>query len=364
MNRDKDFILAFNYDLSCFSDNYQQARAKFQQAAQALSGQWRSYTHPLSDERQPLSTDLFWLGSELAENVLVLISATHGVEGYCGSAAQVQYLRYQTAIPSNTAVLLIHALNPFGFQQGRRVNEDNVDLNRNFIDFKQVPVNSGYSCLAGALSPANADELSLGEKVLCEYRQQHGQSAYEQAVSGGQYDFSNGLFYGGAQPSWSRQIIEKIKADFRLAERRRLTVIDFHSGLGPYGYGEIICDHPAGSKNTALAKKWFGDSVTEPVCGNSSSVPKFGLLDYAWYPAIGDKGCFVTLEFGTYSVAEMLRVLREENFYWHQPVDSTEKRYAQQRLRDYFYPAKKDWQEMILFRSAQVIAQALQGIVK
>lgn len=364
MNRDKGITVAFNYDLNCFSDNYLQARSKFQQVAQALPGQWRSFTHPLSDERQPLSTDLFWLGPEQAENVLVLISATHGVEGYCGSAAQVQYLRYQSLLPVNTAVLLIHALNPFGFQHDRRVNEDNIDLNRNFIDFALVPVNSGYNQLAAALSPTNADDLASGDKILYAFQQQYDQSTFEKAVSGGQYQFSSGLFYGGQLPSWSRQIIEKIQAGYRLDDRRRLTVIDFHSGLGPYGYGEIICDHPAGSINTALAKKWFGDSVTEPHWGNSASVPKFGLLDYAWYPVIGDKGCFVTLEFGTYSVAEMLRVLREENYYWRQPIDSLEKQKVKQRFRDYFYPAKQDWQEMILFRSAQVIAQALLGIAE
>ena len=29
---------------------------------------------------------------------------------------------------------MIHALNPFGFAHLRRANEDNVDLNRNFVD--------------------------------------------------------------------------------------------------------------------------------------------------------------------------------------------------------------------------------------
>lgn len=353
--------MLFNYDLDCFAENYSDARDKFLSACNKLNGRLRSFDHPLSSEELALATDVFWLGPEQADNVLVLISATHGVEGFCGSAAQVQWLRHDALPPDNSAVLLIHALNPFGFAHGRRVNEDNVDLNRNFIDFDAVPNNPGYDQLASALLPESLDDLVKTDKALVKFRDQHGQNALEQAISGGQYQYADGLFYGGDRPSWSQRVIELIIADYKLTARQRLAVIDIHSGLGPYGYGEIICDHPPASASTHLAKLWFGDSVTEPACGTSTSVPKHGLLDYAWYPVIGDSGCYVTLEFGTYSVEQMFAVLLEENLCWHKDLPESQKAVIRERLREYFYPAKPDWQQMILFRSAQVIAQALQG---
>ncbi len=356
--------MPFAYDLNCFSEHYSIAREKYREACRDRSGQLRIFTHPLDSPSQALSCDVCWIGPKQAEHVLVLISATHGVEGFCGSAGQIQWLRHEELSQNDTAVLLLHALNPFGFAHCRRVNEDNVDLNRNFIDFDNLPDNPGYRELAHVLLPNTPQEFANAEPVLENYRKQYGQSAFEQAISGGQYQFSDGLFYGGTRPSWSQRLIETVIADYRLAERNSLAVIDIHSGLGPYGYGEIICDHPPASPSTRLTKRWFGDSVTEPARGTSTSVPKYGLLDYAWYPIIGDRGCYVTLEFGTYSVDEMFAVLREENYYWNKPASDTEKSAAQQRMREYFYPAKRDWQEMVLFRCAQTISQALKGLAE
>jgi uncharacterized protein DUF2817 len=354
--------MPIDFDLDCFAADYSTARHKFVEACAASSGQLRSFFHPLSSPTLELATECYWVGPEDADNVLVIISATHGVEGFCGSAAQIQWLRQNPRLPDSTALLLIHALNPYGFAHCRRVNEDNVDLNRNFIDFSHPPVNPGYRELATALTPTSRNELATSRKVLDNYAQCHNQSALELAVSGGQYDFADGLFYGGKQPSWSNHLIHTVFNDYRLNNKHRLAVIDIHSGLGPYGYGEIICDHPPGSASTLLAKDWFGDSVTEPACGTSTSVPKYGLLDYAWHPIIADRGCYVTLEFGTYPVTALFAVLQEENFCRHRAVSATEQAAAQQAMRDYFYPAKQDWQEMILFRSQQVISQALKGI--
>ena len=151
-----------------------------------------------------------------------------------------------------------------------------------------------------------------------------------------------------------------------MTRRSCVAVVDIHSGLGPYGYGEIISDHPPASSGAAMAKRWFGDSVTEPACGTSTSVPKAGLLDYAWHAAFGDRGCYVTLEFGTYTVDEMFEVLREENYYTQHDrrvgIEATTLQAVRRRLRDYFFPDKDDWKEMILFRSAQVLCQALEGL--
>ena len=357
-------------DLSSFSADYASARAAFLQAANAAGAALSSYPHPLAGPNgEVLATDVAWLGPEDAGSVLVLLSATHGVEGFHGSAAQIDWLRYGV-LADGCALLVIHAINPHGFAWLRRVTEDGVDLNRNFIDFTQpLPANSGYEELADAIVPASLDEktLAAADATLREYAEQHDQSALEAALSGGQFTHPDGLFYGGTAPTWSRITTEVIIKDFRLAARKRVALIDFHTGLGPFGYGEPICDHFPGTIGLELAKRWYGQSVTEPAIGTSSSVAKNGLSDYGWQKMLGDVVVFIALEFGTYPFENMTRVLRADHWLHRQgSVDwsAAQAREIKAAIRRHFYPATPDWQQMVLCRSRQCITQALAGLGK
>jgi Protein of unknown function (DUF2817) len=123
---------------SPYSTNYAEARAQFIEAARANNATVESYrlsqAGPTGEE---LATDTAWVGTTTAKKVLVTTSATHGVEGYFGSATQVEWLRRakDQTLPQDVAALHIHAINPYGFAWMRRANEDNVDINRNWINF-------------------------------------------------------------------------------------------------------------------------------------------------------------------------------------------------------------------------------------
>ena len=81
---------------------------------------------------ESLSIDTALLGNPSPENVVIVSSGLHGVEGFFGSAVQLAFIEQHSArrgLPSNAAIILIHALNPFGFAWRRRWNENNVDLN-------------------------------------------------------------------------------------------------------------------------------------------------------------------------------------------------------------------------------------------
>ena len=68
-----------------------------------------------------------------------MLSGTHGPESYTGSAIQLSWLQQQEKfISSSLAVLNIHGVNPYGWAFCSRTNENNVDLNRNFVDFGYV----------------------------------------------------------------------------------------------------------------------------------------------------------------------------------------------------------------------------------
>lgn len=145
-----------------FGANYFEARAKFRRAAEDAGAVLRVFEHPSqrSPDGERLTIDVAQVGGREATGCLLLISGTHGVEGFAGSGCQVGFLRdsLHAALDRNTCAVIVHALNPYGFAWTRRVNEDNIDLNRNFRDFAQpMPVNADYALLHSALIPATWD---------------------------------------------------------------------------------------------------------------------------------------------------------------------------------------------------------------
>jgi predicted deacylase len=354
-----------------FSRDYLQARSRFTRAADGLGirCQRQSIPHPLAGPGgEQLSLDYAWTGNPNAPRVLVTQSAVHGVEGFAGSAIQLDQLLAdaQRELPSGLAVLHIHAVNPHGFLNCRRVNEDGVDLNRNFIDFSQpLPANPDYDALRTSLIPESLSDWDQASNRLADYERDWGSTRFHRAVSGGQFNHPQGPFYGGAGPSWSRKVLEGLFTDLKLASRQRIAVLDMHTGLGPFGYGELICDHPPGSEGVAMARRWYGANVAEPALGTSSSVPKMGLIDFAWQQAFGDKVCFLTLEFGTYPFVELMESLRRDHALHAAYSSVTEPRQLEQvrqSMMRHFNPPATDWQEAVIFRSRQVIQMALDGL--
>lgn len=356
---------------SSFSQDYAEARGKFLLSCAGKGLPVRSYKNPHSGPKgEALFTDTAWFGPTDAGRLLVTISATHGVEGFCGSGAQVDWLESAepALLPKGVAALFIHAINPYGFAWLRRVTEEGVDLNRNFVDFAQpLPENPGYDELADALVPREigGPAFEEAERKLQSWLATHGERAFQDAYSGGQYKHPGGLFYGGAAPTWARRTLEAIIGEYQVTSRELVAVVDYHTGLGPFGYGEPICGHPPGSPGHARALAWYGDSVTVPALGTSSSVPKAGLADLAWIRALGDKATYIALEFGTYDLEQGRRALQEDHWlhnYGAVDWNAAETRRIKAQIRRQFFPDTSSWKELVLFRSRQVLRQALVGL--
>jgi hypothetical protein len=353
-----------------FSADYRSARAAFLAAAEGEGAAVGSYAH---DRRGPageaLATDIAWLGPKDAGRVLVTISGTHGTEGLCGSGVQTGSLRHglARALPSGTALLAVHAINPFGFASTRRVTEENVDLNRNFVAFdRALPRNDGYDELADALCPAEWNEVvrkATGER-LAEYGCRHGAAALQKAISGGQYNHPDGLFYGGAAPSWSRRTCLAIAAE-HLPRARRVAAIDFHTGLGPYGHGEKICVHPPQSAGLARARDWYGDGVTSTSLGTSTSSDIVGDLLSGLTAALPRaEVTAIALEYGVRPLDETIEALRAENWlHHHGNPASAEGRAIKAQLRAVFYAEAADWQDMVLEQAVEAQRRALAGLM-
>src|ERR1700730_16462917 len=111
-----------------FSATYVEARGKFRDAATKAGARLVRYFNPNKGPGgEELTTDVARLGPDGASRVLMTISATHGGEGFCGSGIQVASFESGLAreLPADTALLVVHAINPHGFAWIRRVTEEN-----------------------------------------------------------------------------------------------------------------------------------------------------------------------------------------------------------------------------------------------
>ncbi|MGL4859511.1 MAG: DUF2817 domain-containing protein, partial [Enterobacteriaceae bacterium] len=220
-----------------FSNSYQQARQRFLSAAQPVATELREY--PLAAvgrQGETLSTDVAWIESEGAERLLIISSATHGVEGFCGSGCQLAVLDddelLARARQAGVALLLIHAVNPYGFSWISRTDQYNVDLNRNAHPFceQALPANPAYSDLMPLLLPEQWPPDAANRVAIAAYQAEQGVANYSATVSRGQYQHADGLFYGGTKASPSLITLRTILEHYA-SRYAHIGWIDIHTGL-------------------------------------------------------------------------------------------------------------------------------------
>ncbi len=297
------------------STSYVDARTAFLDAAAAAGARIESHRHPLQGlQGEDLFVDVAEVGPADAQDVILVVSGTHGVEGYCGSALQREHLTTLDASQAGSPTLVfVHALNPYGFSWVRRVNEDNIDLNRNFVDWSQPPpANPEYAELAELLTPTSwsAEEQERTLLGLLAKLEEVGIERLQAIISGGQYDHPTGLFHGGTGPAWSHRWLRDWAAH-RFADVRRLAIVDLHTGLGPWAHGELISSEHPDSPGFRRQSEWwndvtsiYGGSVSAPVEGDWVAAAP-GFVPHAEVTGI-------TIEYGTVDPISVLQSLRAD----------------------------------------------------
>lgn len=356
-----------------FSTSYAQARVRFLEAAAAAGLQLRSYPHPLPGrDGEALAMDVALAGDPHAEAMLVVSSGCHGVEGYCGGGVQVASLRdgawLEHARQHRVALLYIHALNPYGFSHVRRVTQENVDLNRNFHDYAQpLPVNEAYRELHALLLPPSWPPDADNVAAIGRYIERHGSARFQAAVTQGQHAFADGLFFGGAAPTWSNTTLRTVLREHAGAVRR-MGWIDLHTGLGPSGIGERIfaCkDDPAA---LARARSWWGGDGATPITsfydGTSSSARLTGLMWSSVYEECPQaQYTAIAMEYGTLPIQQMIDALRAEQWLHNHPQTPPEQaRRIKQQMMDAFYVDTDAWRGQVIAQARQAMFQGASGL--
>jgi hypothetical protein len=305
-------------------------------------------------------------GNPEARHVLVISSGTHGVEGFFGSAVQWSALTglfSRATLPSHVAVVMVHANNPYGFAWSRRVNEQNVDQNRNFLlrgqEFSGAP--PAYRELDGLLNPRSSPRrwepfLLLAAREVFK----RGFPALKTAVATGQYEFPQGMFFGGHAPS-KVQELWRAHAPAWFGKPERIVLVDLHTGLGKWGSYALCVDLPAEHPRVARLGREFGVRHVQGFDTKGVLYEIRGALGRWLEEIFPDTQCDTMLaEFGTYPTLRVISAMRFENRATHHAAERPGLvAKARAELREVFSPASPSWRRTVVARGVHIVEQGL-----
>jgi hypothetical protein len=353
----------------CYAATYSRARAKFLRVASAAGGTVRSHLHPerTTPDGEPLAIDVACFGGASAPRRALIISGTHGQEGFSGSAVQIGWMaqRGPERLPGDVGAVLVHGLNPYGFAHLTRTTENNVDLNRNFIDRAQeaMPANPHYETLHQAmmLRDWTDAENARVDKALDDFRAKHGRDALFDTLARGQYLHQDGLMYGGRDREWSNHTLERIVGE-TLAAAERVAFIDWHTGIGDYGKPFFLCFSEGVLFRRAC--DWWGKDNVDGVRPHGMERPNYtGLVFHGVRRFLGNRQlCGAVVEFGTRGLG-MRRALRLDQWLRRQNgLDPDVRTGLENDMMDAFCPFDGQWRMDTLQRGIAITDQMIAGL--
>lgn len=232
---------SYNYSGS-FYTQYDEVRAHLDDKVNELSSRGiavekSSYA---IDEADGLYIDKILLpASNESKNLIILTTGVHGIEGYIGAVMLDVFFEeiYPTLNTENTGVLIVANVNPYGMKYMRRYNENNVDLNRNFIenwdDFDRSS-NKDYPKVVSFLQPegkmGNAFFHEVGFYLsLAKEAVLTGADTISDALLTGQYEYPKGVYYGGNGDEKSTAYLKGVFAECLDGSYENIIHLDIHS---------------------------------------------------------------------------------------------------------------------------------------
>lgn len=360
---------------ACFPADYAQGRARFLAAARAAGAVLHHHVLPGHRGRQgeELALDAALLPAHPETDgrapLLIVSSGVHGVEGLCGSGCQQHLLHDAELLAIARArgvdVLMLHAINPHGFSHLRRGNEDNIDLNRNCIDFDAsgAPHNPGYGALHPLLVPPSWPPGPEVTHALNDTIQRLGVAAFRRAATSGQATHPDGLFHSGHAPTWSNRTVRALLREHG-AQRREIGWVDLHTGLGPRGHGEKIHAGRTEQADLMRGRRLWGADVVAAWEGQSASEQVRGSVVSCIYDECPRADvAAIALEFGTVPYDTFLDALRADQWLHNHPdapADLAAR--IRQGMKDAFYVDADDWRGMVAAQARVAVLQACLGL--
>ena len=362
-----------------FPANYDSSRARFRDACARLKGLCASW--PIPSRTDPGLTIDHGFFSRGGDRLLVIQSGIHGTEAASGAAVQafVMDTYLEPLLSQGIDVLFIHALNPWGFKHGRRNDEFNINLNRNFsVDgsdyrfdnqdyrrFRRVFEPGGgvgstwWGSLRGSLGFVNG-VIGAGFDT----------APLNNGLDNGQYEFPLGINYGGKAPQPQTAFLKQKIAPILARNYKKTLYLDFHTGLGDKdGLAVILGKNPEPAQEQAL-RSMLGQYRDQGIKITSPSDPKF-------FATVGDVIDFVpslsrhphsflavTMEYGTIgddTVSQLRsanRIILDNQKYNFGCISQRICNKVDQHTRDMFNPRDKAWRQAVIHK-ADLVFRAL-----
>lgn len=366
-----------------FYNEYDEVRSHLIEKVEALKseGYAAEFSSYAIDEADNLYIDSIYIpATEKQTNLIVITTGVHGIEGYIGSVMLDVFWDeiYTTeVIKENTGVLIVANVNPYGMKYHRRYNENNVDLNRNFIlDWESfdTTVNKDYPKVNSFLGPQKAmgniifHEASFYGSLAVEVVQD-GADVISNALLGGQYEYPEGVYYGGNGDEASTTFLKDVFKQTLESNYENIVHIDVHSGYGPR-YNMVIFNSVFETMTEAESVALFDYDYVIANDSEDFYATTGDTTDYYYrlHEAIGsDTSLFSTcFEFGTIgdsfvdSIISMKYTVEENLNHWHPSKNDITNEIIRERYQELFYPTEKEWRE----KTVEDFAAACKGVLK
>jgi hypothetical protein len=376
-----DFPVTENYS-ELFPESYEMARDDFRAISAELHATYKNVQYcPLwvpSVKDTDLTIDICYIpaqGDSL--NLLILSSGVHGVEGYVGHAAQQLFLENYLSeeFLQNTGVLLIHAVNPYGFKYTRRVTENNVDMNRNSPSTPDLygTRNEGYTQVYDLINPQKKVRTGSLEnrfffvKAINEIRKA-SLPVLRQAVLQGQYTYPEGLYFGGQGSEPQIELLRPVISEISLPYER-IMILDLHTGYGERGKLHLFPNPMEDEERRKLESMFDGFEIdwgdTEDFYTVTGDFVGFvGALNphKEYYPML--------IEYGTLNSQTTMGSLKsihimilENQGHQHGFASKKDSLRVKGNLREMYYPESENWRNYVMHQTRDVFDVVLPRFI-
>ncbi|WP_051314913.1 M14 family metallopeptidase [Alteribacter aurantiacus] len=347
-----------------FSKTYEESRAGFRNQLKEVKKYWpnvRLETYHIGSEEEDNTTDILTAdASEEKKDLLIITAGEHGIEGFTGSALLQLFIEeYLPSInPETTGLRLVHAVNPWGMRHFRRVTENNIDLNRNYIkDWEKITgtVNEEFVRKKNVFIPSGPIEDLHKQKEKLYFRLKEAFTTEELAslkdTPSGQYKFKTGVFYGGNEYDEPARELKNRYVNWG-KNYDHLVHMDIHSGGGPKDDLSLIFTKADGRSEHTLREELSYDQVMKsPEMYGDSNL----FLQKAVQEKYPEKKIFVCLfEFGTIGETRddfifcTKTMINENQLYFKGATKKGDIEDVQRDFTKLFYPEREEWQELVI----------------
>lgn len=351
-------------NLHYFKATYEDSLEAFLDLARSTEGELLSHKIP-GTTQAGFSFESLYLpaSSGKRDKLLILTSGIHGIEGFTGSALQRFFIanNFFDLRDEDTGILIIHGINPFGFKNERRVTENNIDLNRNFDVSEELFAldNPGYARLYRFLNPGHRYSRLSFYKTALLFILKSGMDNLRKAILKGQYQFPDGIFFGGKefepQVSIIRNEVLRIGEDYK-----KILLVDIHTGFGQRGKLHLLGDRSPFIDQKYMNEVFKGLNVEYGQEKDFYSVT--GGFTVFLAKIFHNKSLFagIVFEFGTInshnplgSLDSLFRMVNENM----KMKSSRDKKL----FKEMFYPESSEWREAVLQQFQTTLAATMQN---